>query len=161
MEKQILEILAENGRMSAEEIADMLGASKTEIAEKIAELEKHKVIFGYKALIDWEQVDKENVSSLIELKVTPQMGEGFDQIANRIITEYPEVNSVSLISGGYDILVELEGKSMKEVALFVARKIAPMDCVLSTATHFVLKSYKIDGVVLAIKPEDDRRVISL
>ncbi len=161
MEKQILEILAENGRMSAEEIAVMLGASKTEIAEKIAELEKHKVIFGYKALIDWEQVDKENVSSLIELKVTPQMGEGFDQIASRIITEYPEVNSVSLISGGYDILVELEGKSMKEVALFVARKIAPMDCVLSTATHFVLKSYKKDGVVLANKPEDERRVISL
>lgn len=161
MEKQILEILAENGRMSAEEIAVMLGASKDEVAEKIEELEKHKVIFGYKALIDWEQVDKENVSSLIELKVTPQMGEGFDQIANRIITEYPEVNSVSLISGGYDILVELEGKSMKEVALFVARKIAPMDCVLSTATHFVLKSYKKDGVVLTNKPEDERRVISL
>lgn len=161
MEKQILEILAENGRMSTEELAVMLGASETEVAEKIAELEKHKVIFGYKALIDWEQVDKENVSSLIELKVTPQMGEGFDQIANRIITEYPEVNSVSLISGGYDILVELEGKSMKEVALFVARKIAPMDCVLSTATHFVLKSYKKDGVVLTTKPEDERRVISL
>ncbi len=161
MEKQILEILAENGKLTAEEISVMLGVSEAEVSEKIAELENHKVIFGYKALIDWEKVDKESVSSLIELKVTPQMGEGFDQIASRIITEYPEVYSVSLISGGYDILVELEGKSMKEVALFVARKIAPMDCVLSTATHFVLKSYKKDGVVLASKPEDERRVISL
>ncbi len=161
MEKQILEILSENGRISYEEIAVMLGVAAAEVTEKIKDMEKHKVIFGYKALIDWEQVDKESVSSLIELKVTPQMGEGFDQIANRIIMEYPEVNSVSLISGGYDILVELEGKSMKEVALFVAKKIAPMDCVLSTATHFVLKSYKKDGVVLTAKPEDERRVISL
>ncbi len=161
MEKQILEILSENGRISHEEIAVMLGVTQAEVTEKIKDMEKHKVIFGYKALIDWEQVDKESVSSLIELKVTPQMGEGFDQIANRIIMEYPEVNSVSLISGGYDILVELEGKSMKEVALFVAKKIAPMDCVLSTATHFVLKSYKKDGVILSAKPEDERRVISL
>ncbi len=161
MERQILEILSENGRISHEEIAVMLGISQAEVTEKIKEMEKHKVIFGYKALIDWEQVDKESVNSLIELKVTPQLGEGFDQIANRIIMEYPEVNSVSLISGGYDILVELEGKSMKEVALFVAKKIAPMDCVLSTATHFVLKSYKKDGVVLIAKPEDERRVISL
>ncbi len=161
MKKEILEILSENGRLTPAEVAVMLGAQEDEVAQTIKELEKHKVIYGYKALIDWEQVDKENVSSLIELKVTPQMGEGFDQIAYRIITEYPEVNSVSLISGGYDILVELEGKSMKEVALFVAKKIAPMDCVLSTATHFVLKSYKKDGVVLVSKQEDERRVISL
>lgn len=158
--KKILSILENDATKSAEEISVMLNEDVNIVKEKINEYRKNKTILGFKTIIDWEKTDRELVSAIIELKVTPQRGEGFDKVAERIY-QYNEVTSVYLMSGGFDITVVVEGKSMKEVALFVAEKLAPMDCVVGTATHFVLKKYKIDGVIVNDKMEDTREVISL
>lgn len=159
MEK-ILAILENDATATDEQIAVMLGEDITKVKETINKYKENKTILGYKTIIDWEKTDRELVSAIIELKVTPQRGEGFDKVAERIY-QYSEVTSVYLMSGGFDITVVVEGKSMKEVALFVAEKLAPMECVVGTATHFVLKKYKIDGVVVNNKLEDTREVISL
>ena len=157
---KILAILENDATATEEQIAVMLGEDINTVKNKINQYKENKTILGYKTIIDWEKTDRELVSAIIELKVTPQRGEGFDKVAERIY-QYSEVTSVYLMSGGYDITVTVEGKSMKEVALFVAEKLAPMDCVVSTATHFVLKKYKIDGVVVNNTLEDTREVISL
>ncbi len=159
MEK-ILELLEKNCRLTAEQIAVMIDESPEAVAAAIQSLEKDKTILGYRAMINWEKTMKESVIALIEVKVTPQMGEGFDKIAKRIY-QYDVVQSVYLMSGGFDLCVMIEGKTLKEVALFVSEKLAPMDSVQSTATHFVLKKYKDAGVVFQQDSGDERRMITL
>ena len=157
---KILDILYKNCKYSTSEIAVMLGVDESQVIATIEKLEDDKVILGYKAMINWEKVVSDNVVALIELKVTPQRGEGFDKIADRIY-KYPQVDSVYLMSGGYDLTVIINGKTMKEVALFVAEKLAPMEAVVSTATHIVLKKYKDQGVIFTDEEVDDRQVITL
>lgn len=158
----ILEILEKNGpKITNEQIAHMTGKRKAEVAAEIAELEKKGVIVGYKTMINWEKTDKDNVSAIIELRVTPQRGEGFDAIAERIY-KYPQVKSVYLMSSGtYDLALMIDGASMKEIAMFVAEKLATMDTVISTSTHFVLKKYKEDGLLFEDDEKDSRQVITL
>ena len=158
--EEILEVLEKNSRISAEQLAIMLNKSVEEVKEAIRKLEEEKVILGYATLINWEKTNKESVVALIEVKVTPQRGEGFDKVAERIYG-YAEVKSCYLMSGGFDLTVIVEGNNMKEVALFVAEKLAPLESVLSTATHFVLKKYKDNGVDFEEKTKDDREVIIL
>ncbi|MCX7714231.1 MAG: Lrp/AsnC family transcriptional regulator [Clostridia bacterium] len=159
--KELLEIIERNDfKLSNSEIAQMMGKSEDEVAQAIEALEKEKVIVGYKTLINWEKTDKEVVTALIELKITPQRGEGFDKIAERIY-KYPQVTSLYLMSGAYDLAVTVEGRTMKEVALFVAQKLAQMDSVISTATHFVLKKYKEEGIIFEDDEKDTRQVITL
>jgi len=158
--EEILEILENNGKATPEEIAAMTGKNLEEVKDAIKKFEKDNVILKYNTLINWEKTSKEVVTALIEVKVTPQMGEGFDKIAERIY-KYPEVKDCYLMSGGFDLTVIVEGKSMKEVALFVAEKLAPLDSVLSTSTHFVLKKYKDKGTIFEKGPQDDREAIVL
>ena len=152
----ILRILdkEKNGIVRAK-IAQMLGLDEEQVNSEIKNLEKNNVIVGYKTLINWDKTDVEVVTALIELRVTPQRGEGFDKIAERIY-KYPQVTSLYLMSGAYDLAVTIQGKTMKEVALFVAQKLAPMDSIISTATHFVLKKYKELGVVYDTAEEEAR-----
>ncbi len=158
---EILNILdKEKGNVSRAKIAQMLGMEEKEVADEIEKLEKQNVIVGYKTIVNWDKTDKDVVVALIELRITPQRGEGFDKVAERIY-KYPQVKSLYLMSGAYDLAVTIEGKSMKEVALFVAQKLAPMDSVLSTATHFVLKKYKEEGIVFEDDEKDTRQVITL
>lgn len=159
--EDILKILDNNSnKVNPANIANMLGISEQKVNERIAALEKAKIIVGYKTIIDWDKTDNEFVTALIELRMTPQRGEGFDKIAERIY-KYPQVKSVYLMSGGFDLAVFIEGKTMKEVALFVAEKLAPMASVVSTATHFVLKKYKQEGIIFNDDETDTREVITL
>ena len=159
--EEILNILdKEKGNVSRAKIAQMLGIEETEVADKIEKMEKENVIVGYKTIVNWDKTDKDVVVALIELRITPQRGEGFDKVAERIY-KYPQVKSLYLMSGAYDLAVTIEGKSMKEVALFVAQKLAPMDSIISTATHFVLKKYKEEGIVFEDDEKDTRQVITL
>lgn len=156
--KQILQLLEENARLTTEQMAVMCNLDEEEIKEKIKRLEDDGVILGYKALIDWDKTDREYVSAVIELKVAPQRDRGFDRIAEKIYN-YPEVQSVHLMSGGYDLMLIIEGKTMREVAYFVAYKLAPIEDVVSTATHFVLKKYKDKGVIYKMPEKDERECV--
>lgn len=157
---EILEILEKNANIGAEKIAVMVGKSAEEVQAEIDRYEKENIIVGYNTMINWEKTGSEKVVALIEVKVTPQRGEGFEKVAERIF-RYPEVTSCYLMSGGFDLTVIIEGRTMKEVALFVAEKLAPLECVLSTSTHFVLKKYKDKGTVFDKKGKDDREAIVL
>ena len=137
----------------------ILGVEEIDVVNEMAAMESEGIICGYHTLIDWEKTSIEKVSALIEVRVTPQRGQGFDRIAERIY-KYPEVNAVYLISGGFDLLITLEGKSLKEVSAFVSDKLAPLESVLSTATHFILKKYKDHGTVLTKQYEDQREKVS-
>lgn len=160
MKTKILELLEQNSRYSAADIALMLGLEEQEVVDSIKEMEKDKIICGYKTLINWDKVEhREVVTALIEVKVTPQRGEGFDKIAERIY-RFSEVKAVYLMSGGFDLTVIIEGKTMKEVALFVGQKLAPLDAVLSTGTHFVLNKYKDHGVIFEEIKKDERMIVS-
>ncbi|KGK90791.1 MULTISPECIES: Lrp/AsnC family transcriptional regulator [unclassified Clostridium] len=156
--EEILEILEKNSKYNEEEIAVMTGKTTGEVREAIEKYEKDNVIVGYTALINWDQTSKDSVIALIEVKVTPQRGEGFDKVAERIY-RFPEVKSCYLMSGGFDLTVIVEGKTIKEVALFVSEKLATQEGVLSTATHFILKKYKDKGVIFEEKVRDDREAI--
>ena len=155
MREQILKTIEKNSRISIKELAILLGKEEIDVANEIAAMEAEGIICGYHTLINWEQTSLEKVNALIEVRVTPQRGQGFDNIAERIY-KYPEVDAVYLISGGYDLLVSLEGKSLKEISSFVSDKLSTLDSVLSTATHFVLKKYKDHGTILSKKEEDER-----
>lgn len=158
---EILRLLdIEKGKIDRAKIAAMLRIDESEVDERLAELERNNVIVGYRTIVNWAKTDREVVTALIELKVTPQRGEGFDKIAERIY-KYPQVTSLYLMSGAYDLAITIEGKTMQEVALFVAQKIAPMDSIISTATHFVLKKYKEEGIVFEDNEKDTRQVITL
>jgi DNA-binding Lrp family transcriptional regulator len=159
MREKILNLLEKNSRIELGELAILLGISEAEAANEIAEMEKENIICGYYTMINWDNTSKEKVVALIEVKVTPQRGLGFDKIAERIYN-YEEVRSLYLMSGGFDLTVIIEGKTMKEVASFVANKLAPLDTVLSTATHFVLKKYKDYGTVLPDNSKDERMLVT-
>ena len=159
MREELLAIVEKNSRIDLGELAVLLGKPEAEVADELAAMEKEGVICGYHTLIDWEKTSNEKVTALIEVRVTPQRGQGFDRIAERIY-QYPEVQSVYLISGGYDLMVILEGKSLREISAFVSDKLSTLETVLSTATHFILKKYKDHGTVFTRKKEDEREMIT-
>ena len=154
MREELLSLIEKNSKMSLKELAVLLGADELEIANEMEALEKENI----ETRPVWK-TKSEKVTALIEVRVTPQRGQGFDKIAERIY-KYPEVRSVYLISGGFDLLVTLEGKSLKEISAFVSDKLSTLDSVLSTATHFILKKYKDHGTILDKKHEDEREVIT-
>ena len=156
MREELLAIIEKNSRIDFQELAVLLGASEEEVLNELTALEKEGIICGYHTLINWEKTSIEKVTALIEVKVTPQRGQGFDKIAERLYN-YPEVRAVYLISGGYDLLITLEEKSLKEIAGFVSDKLSTLESVLSTATHFVLKNH---GTIFNPKKEDEREVIT-
>lgn len=160
MKKELLRLIEHNAKLSVKEISEELGISQSEVVSLIAELETNKVICGYDAIINWDKITEEKCNALIEVKVTPQRGTGFDRIADRI-ARFEEVDSVYLMSGGYDFTVVVNGKSMKEVSSFVFNKLATIDYIQSTATHFVLKKYKDHGVQIQDKPSDKRTNVVL
>lgn len=154
-EKKLLKLLADDSRLSAEKLAVMLGKEEGDIKQLIEKYEEDGVIIGYRTVIDWDKTDLEYVSALIELKITPQRGQGFDGAAEKIC-KYDEVKSVLLMSGGFDLAVFIEGRTMREVAYFVADKLAPLEYVTSTATHFVLHKYKEEGMMYMPAQKDER-----
>jgi DNA-binding Lrp family transcriptional regulator len=156
--EELLSIIEKNSKIGLNELAVLLGEEEKDVLAEIETLEKEGIICGYHTLIDWEKTSIETVTALIEVKVTPQRGRGFDEIAERIYN-YPEVNAVYLISGGFDLLVILEEKSLRDIANFVSDKLAPLDSILSTGTHFILKKYKDNGIVLSKKSEDEREIL--
>ncbi|MBO6088427.1 Lrp/AsnC family transcriptional regulator [bacterium] len=160
MREELLTIIEKNSRIGLRDLSAMLGREEIDVANEIANLEKEGVICGYHTLINWEKTSLEKVTALIEVKVTPQRGQGFDKIAERLYN-YPEVKSVYLISGGFDLLVTLEEKSLKEISNFVSDKLSTLDRVLSTATHFILKKYKDHGTIVnKAANEQEREMIT-
>ena len=159
MRNEILRYLETNSRIDLGELAVMLGTDEVSVANEVAQMEKENIICGYHTLINWDKVGEEKVTALIEVRVTPQRGQGFDKIAERIYN-YPEVHAVYLISGSYDLLVTLEGKSLLEVSRFVSDKLSTLESVISTATHFVLKTYKDHGTVMVHKKESERMLVT-
>lgn len=160
MREKILGVIEKNAKIGIKELAVILGLDELSVANEVKAMEEEGIICGYHTLIDWEKTSVEKVSALIEVRVTPQRGKGFDNIAERIY-QYPEVSAVYLISGGYDLLVTLEGKSLKEVSSFVSDKLSTLDTVLSTATHFILKKYKDHGTIIEKQYIDEREQITL
>ncbi|MGM9971982.1 MAG: Lrp/AsnC family transcriptional regulator [Anaeroplasmataceae bacterium] len=159
MREKILHLIEKNSRIDLHEAAVMLGISEVDLANEIAKMEEEKIICGYHTLINWDNTSSEIVSALIEVKVTPQRGIGFDKIAQRIY-KFDEVDAVYLMSGGFDFTVIINGQSMKNVAMFVSNKLATMDSVLSTSTHFVLKKYKDHGTILVDESKDERMIVT-
>jgi len=153
--EEILHLLTQDARLTPAQLAERLGRPAAEVAQTVAKLEADGVIRGYKAVVDWEKAGVEHVYGFIEVKVTPQRGLGFDAVAARLM-EFPEVHSLYLMSGAYDLMVVVQGKTMREVAYFVAERLAPLEAVMSTATHFVLKRYKVDGDVFEERAEVKR-----
>lgn len=160
MNIKLLKLLSLNARYEASELAIMLGMEEAEVKKEIEEMQRNGLICGYKAVIDWEKLDTGAVSAIIELKVSPQADHGFEEIAKRVMM-YNEVESVYLMSGGYDLCVTVRGKSFQQVAMFVAKELSTIDAVNSTATHFILRRYKELDVVLCEGDYDDRGSISL
>jgi len=156
--EEILEILEKNSRYTDEQIAVMAGKTAQEVRDAIRDYEEKSIIAGYTTLINWENTGSETVTALIEVKITPQRGEGFDKVAERIY-KFSEVKACYLMSGGFDLTVIVEGKTMKQVALFVSEKLAVQQYVLSTSTHFVLKKYKDHGTIFREKKIEDREAI--
>lgn len=157
--EKILRNLELNSRIDLHDLAIMLDVNEAELANEIADMEAEKIICGYHTLINWDNTNKEVVTALIEVKVTPQRGMGFDLLAERV-SKFQEVTSCYLMSGGFDFMVLIEGKSMKEVARFVFEKLSCLESVLSTSTHFVLKKYKDHGVSLVDTKKDERMLVS-
>ena len=155
MNTDILKLLENDARLTPAQIAVMLDLDVETVKKEIAAFEKDGTILGYKAIIDWEKTDRESVSAMIEVKLTPHRDSGFDRVAEKIYN-YPEVQSVQLMAGGYDLSVLIEGKTMKEVALFVSQKLATIEGVVGTATHFVLHKYKDKGVLYDSAEIDER-----
>lgn len=155
MREKILTFIEKNSRIDLKELAIVLGVDETTVVNELQKMEEEHVICGYHTIIDWDKVGIEKVTAMIEVRVTPQRGMGFDKVAERIYN-YPEVNSVYLISGGFDFMVTLEGKSLREVSQFVSEKLSALDSVLSTKTNFILKKYKDHGTVIAEQTKDER-----
>jgi len=159
MREKILAIIEKNSRIDLADLAALLGENEAAVANEIADMERENIICGYHTMINWDKTGDEKVTALIEVKVTPQRGMGFEKIAERIY-QYSEVNSLYLMSGAYDFTVIIEGKTMREVAQFVSEKLSTLNYVLSTATHFILKKYKDHGTVMCDKAEDERMLIT-
>jgi DNA-binding Lrp family transcriptional regulator len=156
----VLEVLSRNAKATAGEIAKQLKVKENQVAKYIKQFEKDRIILHYKAHINWERIRNHEVRALIEVKVTPERGVGFDAVAESIY-RFPEVSSVYLLSGSYDLLVQVEGPSLQQVSLFVAEKLATIKNVQSTVTHFLLKKYKEDGDVLVDQPDSKRLPLSI
>ncbi len=159
LRRLILGVIEKNSRIDVHELAVILGVTEVEVANELAEMEKEKVICGYHTLINWDNTSDERVTAMIEVQVTPQRGEGFDKLAERIYN-FSEVKNIYLMSGGYDFLILLEEKTMRAVSQFVSEKLSTLEAVRATATHFVLKKYKDHGTILAEEHEDERMVIT-
>ena len=159
MREELLSIIEKNSRIDLKELAVRLGKEEIDIINELQKLEDERIICGYHTLINWEKTSIEKVTALIEVKVTPQRGKGFDRIASRIYN-YPEVRDVYLISGGFDLLVTLEEKSLKDIAMFVSEKLSTLDSIISTGTHFILKKYKDHGTIIDEHIKDEREVVS-
>lgn len=160
MREKILSYIETNSRVDLHDLAIMMGTEETTIMKELEAMEQEHIICGYHTLINWEKVGIEKVTAMIEVRVTPQRGMGFDKVAERIYN-YPEVNAVYLISGGFDFMVTLEGRTLREVSEFVSDKLSPLDSVLSTKTNFILKKYKDHGTVMAEQRKDERELVSL
>ncbi|MFD3448838.1 Lrp/AsnC family transcriptional regulator [Microbacteriaceae bacterium 4G12] len=157
-ELELLECLEKDGRLPIDALAKMLDAEVEEVQEMMEKLEREKVIVDYVTLVDWTKVkEQEGLTAMIDVKVTPKRGVGFDSIAEKIY-RYPEVKSVYLMSGAYDLSIVVEGRTMSEVASFVAEKLSTLDSVVSTTTHFILKKYKHDGIIYG-QNDDDKRIV--
>ena len=159
MRERLLSIIEKNSRIDLKELAIILNKEEIEIVNELQKLEDERIICGYHTLVNWEKTSIDKVTALIEVKVTPQRGQGFDRIASRIYN-YPEVRDVYLISGGFDLLVTLEEKSLKDIARFVSEKLSTLDSILSTGTHFILKKYKDHGTIIDEHVKDEREVVS-
>ena len=159
MREKILNFIEKNARIDIAELAMLVEADEASVLNELEAMQQENIICGYHALIDWDKAGVEKATALIEVRVTPQRGMGFDKVAERIYN-YPEVNSMYLISGGFDFMVIIEGKTLREVALFVSEKLAPMDAVLSTKTNFILKKYKDHGTVMARPEKDERELVN-
>ena len=160
MREKILNYIETNSRIDIHDLAIMMGTDETTIMNELEEMEQSHIICGYHTLINWEKAGIEKVTAMIEVRVTPQRGMGFDKVAERIYN-YPEVNSVYLISGGFDFMGTLEGRTLREVSEFVSDKLSPLDSVLSTKTNFILKKYKDHGTIMAEQRKDERELVSL
>lgn len=158
MREKILTFIEKNSRIDLNELAIMLGVDEASVVKELEAMENERIICGYHTLIDWDKAGIEKVTAMIEVRVTPQRGMGFDKIAERIYN-YPEVNSVYLISGGFDLMVTLEGKTLREVSQFVTDKLSTLDQVLSTKTNFILKKYKDHGTVMTGSAKKDERTM--
>ena len=158
MRNEILYLLESNAKLTAEEISVYLGVPEADVCAEIAKMEEEQIICGYNTIINWDRTEGEFLTALIEVKVTPSRGQGFNRIAERIY-RFDEVKAVYLMSGGYDLTVIIEGKSIKEISLFISDKLSPLESVLSTATHFVLKKYKDHGVIFNEQKGGDERMI--
>ncbi|MDE6312109.1 MAG: Lrp/AsnC family transcriptional regulator [Lachnospiraceae bacterium] len=159
MREKILMFIEKNSRIDLKELAVMLGVDEVMVANELEIMEQEGIICGYHTMIDWSKTSTEKVTALIEVRVTPQRGQGFDNVAERIY-KYPEVQSVYLISGGFDLMVILEGKTLRQVSQFVSDKLSTLEPVLSTATHFILKKYKEHGTVLCTGESDERMLVT-
>ncbi len=159
IQEKILGYIEKNGRVDLHNLAVILGEEEAAVMNALEEMEQNRIIAGYHTLINWEKAGIEKEKAMIEVRVTPQRGMGFDKIAQRIYN-FPEVSSVYLISGGFDFMVILEGKTLREIADFVSQKLSTLDSVLSTKTNFILKNYKEQGTILADAPKDERMKVS-
>ncbi|MEO2204503.1 Lrp/AsnC family transcriptional regulator [Paenibacillus pabuli] len=159
LQLKVLDLLKEDARRSPALLSTLLGESEDKIKDAVAQLEQDHVIVKYATVVNWSKIDDEKVTALIEVQITPERGRGFEGIAERIYL-YPQVKSVYLMSGAYDLLVEVEGGNLREVANFVSEKLSPIDSVLSTKTNFILKKYKQDGIIFEDHQEDNRLMIS-
>ena len=155
MNTEILRLLENDARLTPDQIAIMLNCDAETVKRTLAEYEANGTILGYKTIVDWEKTEQESVTAMIDVKLTPQRDRGFDRVAEKIYN-YPEVKAVYLMSGAYDLSVLIEGRTMKEVAFFVSQKLAPIEAVISTATHFVLHKYKDKGVLYDATETDER-----
>lgn len=159
MRETILKCIEKNCKIDIRELAVLLGVDEVTVANEIAAMEKENIICGYHTMIDWDKTSEEKVTALIEVRVAPQRGQGFDKMAERICN-HPEVNSVYLISGAYDLMVIIEGKSLREVSSFVTNKLSTLEGVLSTATNFILKKYKDHGTIMETENTDERMLVT-
>ena len=157
--EKLLDLLSQDARLTPAQLAAMTGASEEEVTAAVRAFEKSSTILGYKTVIDWDKTAKESVTALIEVKITPQKDMGFDEIARQIYSHH-QVESVYLMSGGFDLTVIIKGRTMREVARFVSEQLAPMENVLSTGTHFILKKYKDNGVEFDPSENDKREVMA-
>ena len=159
MRTEILRYLEKNSRIDLEELSILLGMDKISLVNEIEKMEQERIICGYHTMVNWEKAGEEKVTAMIEVRVTPQRGEGFERLAERIYN-YPEVTSVYLISGAYDFLVTLEGRTLMEISRFVSEKLSPIDDVISTSTHFILKKYKDHGTIMGAKKGSERMLVT-
>lgn len=158
--QELLQLIEHNARVSASELAVMIGADEKSVSDELDRLQQENIIMGYAAVINWDKTERESVTAMIEIRITPQRNKGFDQIAGQLF-RFPQVTSCYLMSGGFDLMIIIQDSTLREVASFVSEKVAPIDGVVSTSTHFILKKYKNNGIVFDSKVSDDRETIVL